>query len=184
MTATSLTQPIGIEAQPTSLVHTRNTRLMEKPFVNPAGNDQTVQVVPLLPPIAMSSYQSLFTGTLSAPPAKSPIFNYTPNLSSWNFSIEPQTALTQKPVTIAATSTTAPTIATPYVPVPQGGILYPSLPLSSNSFTGAGTSSNLAHFQTCIQPQSMKISQQGLNTHSTKKDLAELLTISKDPLPE
>ena len=124
MTATSLTQPIG----------------MKKPM----GTDPTVQVVPLLPPIAMSSDQSLFNGTLSAPPAKSTIVNYTPNLSSRNFAIAPQTALTQKPITTAATSTNVPTIATTYVPVPQGGIVYPSLPVSSNSFPGAGTSSNLA----------------------------------------
>ena len=169
MTVTPLTQPIG----------------MKKSIVNPVGTDPTVQVVPLLPPIAMSSDQSLFNGTISAPPAKSTIVNYTPNLASWNFSIAPQTALTQKPVTTAATSTNAPTIATTYVPVPQGGIVYPSLPVSSNSFTGAVTNSNLAHLQTCVPPQSMQTSQQGLNTHLTIKDLAELLTISrKDPLPE
>ena len=159
MTVTSLTQPIR----------------MNKTIGNPVGTDPTVQVVPLLPPNAMSSDQSLFNGTLSAPPAKSTIVNYTPNMSSWNFSIAPQTALTQKPVTTAATSTNAPTIATTYVPVPQGGNMYPSLPVSSTSFTGAGTNSNLAHFQTCVQPQSMQTSQQGLNTHLTKKDLAELL---------
>ena len=169
MTATSLSQPIG----------------MKKPIVNPVGTDPTVQVVPLLHPIAMSLDQTLFNGTLSAPPAKSTIVNYTPNLSSWNCSIAPQTALTQKPVTTAATSTNAPTIATTYVPVPQGGIVYLSLPVSSNSFTGAGTNSNLAHFQTCVQPQSMQTSQQGLNTHLTIKDLAELFTIGrKDSLPE
>ena len=117
MTATSLTQPIG----------------MKKPIVNPVGTDPIVQVVPLLHPIAMSSDQSLFNGTLSAPPAKSTLVNYTPNLSSWNFSIAPQTALRQKPVTTAATSTNVPTIATTYVSVPQGGIVYPSLPVSSNS---------------------------------------------------
>ena len=63
--------------------------------------------------------------------------------------------------------------------------MYPSLPVSSNSSTGAGTNSNLAHFQTWVQPQSMQTSQQRLNNHLTIKDLAELLTISrKDPLPE
>ena len=129
--------------------------------MHPVGTDPTMQVVPLLPPIAMSSDKSLFNGTLSAPPAKSTIVNYTPNLSSWNFSIAPQTALTQKPVTTAATSTNAPTIATTYVPVPQSGIVYPSLPVSSNSFTGAGTNSNLAHFQTSYSRQVCKPSSKG-----------------------
>ena len=86
--------------------------------MNPEGITTTAQVVPLLPPIAMNT-----NGTLSALPPKTTIVNYTPNLSSWNFSTAPQTALTQKPVTIAAASTFAPMIATTYVPVTQGGSL-------------------------------------------------------------
>ena len=60
MTATSLTQPNGIEAQPISIALTRNTVHQEQSFLNP-----TAQVVPRLPPFAMNT-----NGTLSAPPPK------------------------------------------------------------------------------------------------------------------
>ena len=178
MTATSLTQPSGIEPQPISRAHTRNTVHREQSIVNPAGETPTAQVVPLLPPIAMHT-----NGTLSALPPKTPIVTYTPNLSSWNFSRAPQIALTQNRITIAAASTIAPTIGTTYVPVTQGGTVYPTLLGSSN--TGAGTNANLVHFEPCIQPQSRQTSQLGLNTQVRMKHIAELLTKSrKDPFPE
>ena len=160
MTATSLTQPNGIEAQPISKAPTRNTVHQEQSIVNPAGITPTAQVVPRLPHIAMNT-----NGTLTALPPKTPKVTSTPNLSSWNFSTAPQTALTHQPVTIAAASTIAPTIATTYVPVTHSGTVYPTLPGSSN--TGAGTNVNFVNFHPCVQPPSMQISQLGLTTQVT-----------------
>ena len=102
-------------------------------------------------------------------------------MSPWNFSVVTQTALTKKPVAKAAASTIVSNHTRPRNPGRYP--VYPTLPGSSN--TGAGANSNVVHFQPCVLPQSMQTSQQGLNTQVTKKDLAELLAISrKDPLPQ
>ena len=123
MTATSLTQPNGIEAQLISIALTRNIVHQVQSIVNHAGITPIAQVVPRTPLIALNT-----NGTLSALPPKTPIVNYTPNLSSWNFSTAQQTALTQKPVTIAAAST-----ITIYMPQRTSKILLVRLTAKKNA---------------------------------------------------
>ena len=56
-----MTQPTGIEAQPTSIVMTFH---QEQSIVTPVGINPNALVIPLLAPIAMSTNQSIFNGTL------------------------------------------------------------------------------------------------------------------------